>query len=103
VLSKLLETKFQQYIDTVQKSDCLAELRRLVAEGPPLYISDKHALPLYDEKDTHICQLWYASDGLYRSAMLQGACTGKERDELWDRLKQLLVDMEEAKQCTTSD
>ena len=78
----------------MQKTDCLAELRRLLEQGPPMYISDKHALPLADgERDTHICRLWYADDGLERSALLTGALQGSEREELWDRLKALLADM----------
>jgi hypothetical protein len=68
-----------------------------VKEGPPIYISDKHALPLADEdNDTHICQLWYAEDGLERSAILKGAYTGNQRQELWDQLKALLTQMEES-------
>lgn len=88
--TQLLEEQFQQYVDRVKKTDCQAELRRLLASGPPIYIYDKHALPL-DDDDTHIVQLWFASDGKERSAKLVGALEGKERQELWDSLTSFII------------
>ena len=88
--TQLLEEQFQQYIDRVKKSDCQAELRRMLAAGPPIFISDKHAFPL-DEGETHVVKLWYASDGEERSAKLVGAVEGAERDELWESLKSFII------------
>jgi len=34
------------------------------------------------EGDTHICKLWFASDGKERSAKVEGAVEGHARDEL---------------------
>lgn len=62
----------------------------MLASGPPIYISDKHALPL-DDGDTHIINLWYASDGQERTAKLVGALEGKEREELWESLKEFII------------
>ena len=78
------------YINRIKETDCQAELRRLLATGPPTYISDKHAFPL-DEGDTHVITLWYASDGKERSAKLHGAVEGKERDKLWESLKSFII------------
>eukprot|EP00968_Pinguiococcus_pyrenoidosus_P001713 scaffold78_cov265-Pinguiococcus_pyrenoidosus.AAC.2 len=73
-------------MDRVKKSTCAAEMRRLMEAGPPIYVSDKHGLPL-PEGDTHVAMLWYASDGEERSSKLEGAPEGAERDELWQSLK----------------
>lgn len=88
--AQLLEKQFQLYMDRVKTTDCQAELRRLLAKGPPIYIEDKHALAL-DDGDAHIFKLWYASDGQERSAKLVGAVEGKERDTLLESLKSFII------------
>jgi hypothetical protein len=90
--SQLIDTQFQQYVDRVKKTDCQAELRRLLASGPPIYVSDKVALPLAEEEtDTHVCKLWFASDGQERTAKLKGAVEGEEREKLWNELKEFII------------
>ena len=80
------------FVNRVKTTDCQAELRRLLATGPPIYISDKHAMPLPEHTgDTHVCKLWYASDNLERSAKLSNAVEGAERDALWEELKQFII------------
>jgi hypothetical protein len=86
VVEKLLESQFTEWIEAVQKADCEAELKRRLGKGPPEFLEDKHALPI-PEGDTHICKVWYASDGKEKSAILQGAASGEERTKLWDELK----------------
>jgi hypothetical protein len=86
VVEKLLETQFVTWIEAVQKADCEAELKRRLGKGPPEWIEDIHALPI-PEEDTHICRVWFASDGTERSAILKGAVSGKERTKLWGELK----------------
>ena len=81
-------------MDRVQKSDCEAELRRLMEAGPPIYIKDDHGFPL-DDGDTHIVKLWFASDDEERSAKLVGAVEGDEREELWNTLKSFAVTKKE--------
>lgn len=75
----------------MKETDCQAELRRLLARGPPIYIQDGHALPLIHESDTHVVRLWFASDGQERSAKLQGAVEGEEREALWNQLKEFII------------
>ena len=87
---QLLDTQFEQYINRVKKTDCQAELRRLLENGPPIYIYDKHGLPLEDG-DEYILNLWYASDGQERSAKLRGSKEGVERQILWDELKKFII------------
>mmetsp|Transcript_39885 Transcript_39885/g.96231 ORF Transcript_39885/g.96231 Transcript_39885/m.96231 type:complete len:90 (+) Transcript_39885:399-668(+) len=74
----------------VKTTDCQAELRRLLASGPPIYISDKHAMPLPDG-DTHIVKLWYSSDSQERPAVLEGALQGQDRKKLWDELNEFII------------
>lgn len=92
VVERLLQTQFHTYIERVKKTDCQAELRRLLATGPPIYVSDPHALPIAEEiGDTHVSKLWFASDQTERSAKLDGAVEGDERDALWNELREFIV------------
>lgn len=86
----MLKTQFHSYIERVKKTDCQAELRRLLAAGPPVYISDKHALAL-EEGDSHVVNVWFASTNEEMSAKLDGAVEGKEREELWESLKSFII------------
>jgi len=88
---KLLDSQFETYLDRVKKTNCQAELRRLLAAGPPIYLSDKHGLPLDDECDEYVINLWYACDGKERSAKLKGALEGVEREELSQSLKRFII------------
>ena len=92
VIVRLLQDQFHTFVKKVKTTDCQAELRRLLATGPPVYISDKHAMPLPDNGDTHICQLWFSSDNTERSAKLDGALEGEERQQLWDELKKFIIE-----------
>lgn len=68
---RLITHQFPEYVDGVRKADCAADLKRRLAAGPPIYIADKHALPI-PEEDTHIERLWFAEDGKEYSAKLKG-------------------------------
>jgi len=114
VVENLLKTQFHDYIERVKASDCQAELRRLLKYGPPVYISDKHAMPIPDaksessetneegngnkiseaeEEEQYICSLWYASDPEKEfSSKLHGAVVGDDRINLWTELKKFLVE-----------
>lgn len=91
VVENLLQTQFHDYVEQVRTTDCQATLRRLLAVGPPIYLHDQHALPLPDG-ESHICAVWFAGDGdTVRSAKLEGAVEGEERDKLWTELKSFIV------------
>ena len=92
VVEQLLKTQFHNYISKVKASDCQAELRRLLTAGPPIYVSDKHGLPLAKEDDTHVSALWYASTNTTVSAQLDGAVTGQARTDLWEELQEFLIE-----------
>jgi hypothetical protein len=91
VIENLLDTQFYDYVKRARTTDCQAELRRLLESGPPQWISDPHGLPLAEETDTHVCQLWYSSDYRLKGARLDGSYDGEERQQLWDELKQFIV------------
>lgn len=97
VVEQLLTTQFHTYMKKVQEADCKAELRRLVAKGPPIWLEDKHALPV-PEEDSHIIQVWFAKKNVERSAKLDGALEGSARDLLWIELRQLLHAMDDDKE-----
>lgn len=97
VVEQLLATQFHTYMKKVQEADCKAELRRLVAKGPPVWLEDKHALPV-PEGDTLITKVWFAKDDEDRSAKLDGAVEGEARETLWKELRQLMDAMEEDKE-----
>jgi hypothetical protein len=130
VVEHLLKTQFGAFLERVKKTDCQAELRRLLRDGPPIWLSDPHALPLpgakddnddtnedndddtnaannadndaepstkssdskNQNKDTHICALWYAGDNVEVSSKLEGAVEGDDRIGLWNDLKRFLVE-----------
>lgn len=71
IVRRLICKQFSEYIVGVQKADCQADLRRRIGKGPPVWVEDKHALPI-PEDDTHICRVWMASDGVEYSAKLIG-------------------------------
>ena len=111
IVRRLITSQFSEYLAGVRKADCEADLKRRIANGPPVWLEDKHALPI-PEGDTHICRVWMAEDGKEYSAKLSGCvevalsacphslnldgkrdshCTqGEERQVLWDELKSFL-------------
>ena len=94
VVRRLLQQQFHDYVAGVRKADCAADLKRRIGSGPPVWISDKHAMPV-PEEDTHICRVWFASDGKEYSAKLVGALEGVERQKLWDELSAFVPPAEE--------
>jgi hypothetical protein len=92
IVEKLLAEQFTTFVERVKTTDCQAELRRLLATGPPVYLTDKHALALAAEGDTHVSRLWFASDNMERSAKLVGAPEGEAREQLWTELREFLIE-----------
>jgi len=99
VVRRLISTQFGEYVSGVRKADCAADLKRRLASGPPIWIADKHALPV-EEPDTHICRVWFADDGKEYSAKLKGCVEGAEREALWEELKKFTPVTESAEAPT---
>mmetsp|Transcript_27494 Transcript_27494/g.55017 ORF Transcript_27494/g.55017 Transcript_27494/m.55017 type:complete len:118 (+) Transcript_27494:63-416(+) len=91
IVEELLKTQFRDYVNRVQKADCQAELRRLLASGPPTHVADKHGFPLDDGED-RVERLWFARDGKEQSARLDGSLEGEEREQLWQTLRAFLTE-----------
>ncbi|KAL1512153.1 hypothetical protein AB1Y20_005421 [Prymnesium parvum] len=102
VVRRLIHKQFPEYVAGVQKADCHADLKRRIAKGPPVWLEDKHALPI-PEDDTHICRVWMAADGVEYSAKLVGCKEGEEREALWEELKNFLGPEEEAAEDSAID
>ncbi|ETV84319.1 hypothetical protein H257_03562 [Aphanomyces astaci] len=98
VVTQLQEAQFPAFMKGVQEPDCKAELRRLLAKGPPIWVEDKYGFPLPDNGDTHVVALWFSSTNEEKSAKLHGAVEGDEREKLWSELKELLQAMEDDKE-----
>lgn len=92
VVERLIRTQFHSYRERVEKTDCQAELRRLLAKGPPVYVSDPHGLPVDDPNADSVIQLWFCSDNSIRSGKLDGALEGEEREMLWEEFRKFLVE-----------
>lgn len=89
MVRSLLRTQFRDYVEAVRKADCAADLKRRIGSGPPIWVADKHAMPL-PEGDTHVERLWFAGDGHEYCAKLAGALEGEARQKLWDELAAFL-------------
>ena len=89
VIEHALANQYKSYMERMQKSDCKAEIKRLLEAGPPVWVADKHGMPL-PEGETHVCRLWFMKDNREVSAMLEGAVDGAERQALWDELAAFL-------------
>ena len=85
-IEHLRQTQFKRYMERVQATDCAAEMKRLMTKGPPIYFEESNVAPLPDG-ETRIVKLWYMADDTERSAMLDEALDGDERQKLWDHLK----------------
>ena len=91
VVEQMLKEQFGQYVERVRTTDCQAELKRLLAKGPPIYLSDAHALSLEEEGDEYVSRLWFADGNVEQSAQLEGALVGAEREALWEELKSFVI------------
>ena len=95
-VEQLVNTQFDKWIERVNKTDCQAELKRLLSKGPPIYVSDKVGFEKARNKDEgldgngegrFVEKLWYMADGSERSGKLANALEGEKRDKKWTELK----------------
>ena len=95
-VEQLVSTQFDKWIERVNKTDCQAELKRLLTKGPPIYVSDKvgfeHAKNEEDAQDgtgegKFVSHLWFMSDNEERVGKLANALEGDDRMKKWGELK----------------
>lgn len=80
-IEQLISTQWSTYTNSLEKTTCKAEMRRLLQRGPPINIRDPKALPCPEDAEVH--SLWFAHDGFEHSAKLVGSLEGVERDKYW--------------------
>jgi hypothetical protein len=89
-IKHLLSTQWDTYVNTLCKTTCKAEQRRMLTRGPPINLSDKTALPCPDDEEVYA--LWYmSSPDEEQSAKLTGSLVGKEREEYWNSQRQFYI------------
>lgn len=71
VVKRFILKQYSEWLSGVKTADCEADLKRRLGKGPPIWVEDKHGLPI-PEDDTHISRVWMAADGKEYSAKLQG-------------------------------
>ena len=85
-IKHFMSIQYHDYLENLRKSDCKAEIRKMLEVGPPIYVHDKHGLPIPDE-DTHIDMIWLSSTNSDISAKLDGALEGEAREKQWEELR----------------
>jgi hypothetical protein len=84
VVKHLLQTGFHSYLKTIDQADCKATLRRLIQNGPPLYLNDK---TFNISEDQYIMKVWFKSENREIDAIYSDAPTEDDRMRLWDQHK----------------
>ena len=84
VIQTLLHDGFDKFMKSVDEATCKAHLRRMVTNGPPLYLEDK----TFNVPDhLYITKVWFKSDDVEIDAKYRNALEGEEREKLWQHLK----------------
>ena len=87
----LLNTQFGSWMSKISTVDCPVAFQRMISEGPPEWLKDKHGYPdasPFPAPEREVRQLWFLSDKQELEARLKHSVSGKERQELWDKLAQ---------------
>jgi hypothetical protein len=75
-IGHLQRTQFSLWTESLAKSTCLAEQRRLLRRGPPINLRDDKALPCPDNGE--VSKLWFMSTpNEEKSAKLEGSLVGE--------------------------
>ena len=83
----MIDTQWDNYINSIEKVDCAATLRRLLEMGPPINFRDKTI-----ECNNEVYKFYYS--GQEQDAKLKGSLIGKERDEWIENQRNILKIME---------
>ena len=77
MIEGLRTSQYKNYMERIQKSDCKAEMKRLMESGPPVWVTDKHACPLEEGAARLQALVHERQPGSFGHA--RGACDGEER------------------------
>jgi len=76
-IKHMLKTKWENYVQAVDKADCVAELRRLLDKGPPINFRDPSIK--CDNERSEVHKFYYS--GCEQSAKLEGSLVDEEREK----------------------
>ena len=96
----LLANGYKMYMKDFEKAstDCAAAVRRIIGNGPPVYLSDLNhadAMPL-EAGEVRVDKFWFMSNNSTVTGKLEGSLEGEEREKKWQEQKALLAAMEVA-------
>lgn len=86
-LTYMLDNNWKAYTDSIEKTECLAELRNMVKIGPPINIRDQNGLPCSNQSG-EVYMFKYNKELI--NAKLNGSLVGIDRDKYWDDIKNRL-------------
>lgn len=83
----LLETGFQKYIDDIDKATCKSGLKRVIENGPPLYLNDQ---AFEVDEGLHIQKVWFFREDNEMDAKYKDAPEGEARTQMMEDHQKLL-------------
>eukprot|EP01038_Epipyxis_sp_PR26KG_P012639 gene12639-16947_t len=90
-VNHLISAQWDIYKNSLAKTTCKAEQRRLLEKGPPINLSDATALPSPNSPNGEIFMLWFMNDNLEHSPKLEGSLVDEEREAFWQEQKQFYI------------
>lgn len=86
-LNYMLNNDWLTFVDKINNTDCLAELRKMVKIGPPINIRDPVGLPCNNQSGE---VYMFKYNNKLMDAKLNGSLVNIERDIYWDEIKNRL-------------
>jgi hypothetical protein len=87
-VTRVRNDNFNSYIESIKTATCPKQLRRLIEDGPPIYVSDPTTFPVTPGDHVHEFKRVFP-DGTEEivTARLVGSVIGEEREQLWRELQ----------------
>ena len=85
-IQDLIDNQWSIYTEQIKNETCMATLRRLIEEGPPINFRDKKAVPC-NNSNGEVYQFYY--NGCIQNAKLKDSLVGEERLKYLDELNKI--------------
>lgn len=85
----LLDTKWDDFVRSYETIDCLATLKRLTKNGPPINLREPKGIPCENDND-EVFSFYYCDKE--QSAKLKNSYEGAEREKMWSVIKKKYED-----------
>ena len=93
-VERVKNDSFNNYIDSVKTATCPKQLRKLIDDGPPIYVSDQRIFPVSPDDHVHeFRRIHPDSTEELISARLTGSVIGEEREQLWKELQAIAYEV----------